>query len=400
VIRNRTLLAVSFAVAAAYTGIGMVGPVRVLYAQQQGASLEIIATMASAYLIANFAAQYPTGWLADRWERRRMMFVGLIAQALLSVAYIFVVDPLLFVALRFAEGLAAAAVLPAARALIADAVPDEQRGRAYGFFGACFNFGFLLGPAAGGLLAGISYASAFWGAALCRLVALAIVLLFVPGSPAPTATTQARTSVGVGRTLFSLPLVGAYILAFGDYLFLGFDQALLPLWLHDQLGASATIIGVLYVAWAIPSVVVTPFGGRIADRIRRSRLILIFGLAQVPLYVVYGMATSAWLVGAFFAVHGVLYAGIQPAVDAHVAVASPVEARARVQGTYAAIGLVGAFVGATALTPLYALDFRLPLFVLGAGYGVCVLAGGLLIRRAEGLGLVRGPAALVAAVDA
>src|SRR5579872_405362 len=97
-IRNRTLLAVSFAVAAAYTGIGMVGPVRVLYAQQQGASLEIIGAMASAYLIANFVAQYPTGWLADRWGRRRMMVLGLVAQAVLSVAYIFVVDPLLFVA--------------------------------------------------------------------------------------------------------------------------------------------------------------------------------------------------------------------------------------------------------------------------------------------------------------
>ena len=59
-LRNRTLLAVSLAVAAAYTGIGMVDPVRVLYARQQGASLQIIGAMAAAYLIANFAAQYPT----------------------------------------------------------------------------------------------------------------------------------------------------------------------------------------------------------------------------------------------------------------------------------------------------------------------------------------------------
>src|SRR5215472_10650947 len=183
-LRNRTLLAVSFTVAAAYTGIGMVGPVRVLYAQQQGASLEIIGAMASAYLIANFVAQYPTGWLADRWGRRRMMVFGLVAQALLSVAYIFITNPLLFVVLRAVEGLAAAPLLPSARALIADAVPDEQRGRAYGFFGACFNFGFLLGPAIGGLLATTGYTSAFWGAALCRVAALVIVLVFVPGMQA------------------------------------------------------------------------------------------------------------------------------------------------------------------------------------------------------------------------
>jgi MFS family permease len=401
-IRNRTLLAVSFAVAAAYTGIGMVGPVRVLYAQQQGASLEIIGAMASAFLIANFVAQYPTGWLADRWGRRRMMVGGLVAQALLAVAYIFVVDPLLFVVLRCAEGLAAASVLPSARALIADAVPDEQRGRAYGFFGACFNFGFLLGPAIGGLLASTNYASAFWGAALCRVAALVIVLLFVPGSQAHTylATARGRSGATPRGALFRLPLVGAYILAFGDYLYLGFDLALMPLWMHDHLGATVAVIGLAYVAWAIPSVVVAPFGGRIADRSRRSRLILIFGLAQVPIYVVYGLATTAWLVVGFFAVHGIVYACIQPAVDAHVAVASPVEARARVQGMYSTVGLVGAFAGANLLTPLYALDFRLPLFVLGAGYGLCILAGGLLIRRAERHGLVGGPTIMPAPAGA
>src|SRR5215469_13391655 len=270
-LRNRILFAVSFAVGAAYTGIGMVSPVRALYARQQGASLEIIGAMASAYLIANFAAQYPTGWLADRWGRRRMMAVGLVAQALLAVAYIVVADPLLFVALRCAEGLAAASVLPSARALIADAVPDEQRGRAYGFFGACFNFGFLFGPAVGGLLASTSYASAFWGAALCRLVALVIVLLYVPSSQVIAVASGARSNSTARPAIFRLPLVGAYILAFGDYLYLGFDLALMPLWLHDHLGASVAVIGLAYVAWAFPSVIVTPVGGRIADRSRRSR---------------------------------------------------------------------------------------------------------------------------------
>jgi MFS family permease len=394
-LRNRTLLAVSFTVAAAYTGIGMVGPVRVLYARQQGATLEIIGAMASAYLIANFVAQYPASWLADRWGRRRMMVLGLIAQALLSVAYIFVVDPLLFVVLRCVEGFAAAPVLPTARALIADAVPDEQRGRAYGFFGACFNFGFLAGPALGGLLASTGYASAFWGAALCRVAALVIVLLFVPAAPAHVyqATARGRGAVARWRALIGVPLVGAYILAFGDYLYLGFDLALMPLWMHDHLGATVAVIGLAYVAWAIPSVVLAPLGGRFADRTRRSRLILIFGLAQVPIYVVYGLATSAWLVVGFFAVHAMLYACVQPAVDAHVAAASPVDARARVQGVYATVGLVGAFVGANLLTPLYAVDFRLPLFALGAGYGLCVLAGGWLVRRAEFHGLVSGPVA-------
>src|SRR5579884_682117 len=148
-LRNRTLLAVSLAVFVAYTGIGMVGPVRVLYAQSQGASLAIIGAMASAYLVSNFLFQYPVGWLADRWGRKQVLVVGFLVQAMLALAYLFIVDPLQFVFLRLLEGVAAAGVLPAARALIVDEVPPEKRGEAYGIFGAAFNAGFLLGPGLG-----------------------------------------------------------------------------------------------------------------------------------------------------------------------------------------------------------------------------------------------------------
>src|SRR5215469_12452646 len=141
-LRNRTLLAVSLAVCASFAGIGMIVPVRVLYAQSRGASLAIIGAMASAYLISNFVFQYPSGWIADRWGRKQIMVISLIAQAILSLAYIFITDPILFVVLRFAEGMAAAATLPSARALIADSVPAESRGEAYGVFSAFFNTGF------------------------------------------------------------------------------------------------------------------------------------------------------------------------------------------------------------------------------------------------------------------
>jgi MFS family permease len=96
--------------------------------------------------------------------------------------------------------------------------------------------------------------------------------------------------------------------------------------------------------------------------------------------------TNAWLVVGLFAVHGVVYSFIQPAVDAHVATSSTRQNRARVQSMYAAIGMLGAFAGANALTKLYAIDYRLPLFTIGASYGICVLIGGLVIRRFEGRG--------------
>src|ERR1700730_3286403 len=202
-LRNRTLLAISLTVCAAYMGIGMVGPVRVLYAQSRGASLAMIGAMASAYLISNFVFQYPVGWLADRWGRKEVMIVGLTAQAGLSLIYLFITDPILFIILRFVEGIAAAAILPSARALIVDTIPAEKQGEAYGIFNAFFNAGFLLGPGIGGLLASTGYASAFIGAALCRVLAIAIVIITVhPARRSEITATKAEKAVSY-KALFT-----------------------------------------------------------------------------------------------------------------------------------------------------------------------------------------------------
>ena len=390
-LRNRTLLAVSLAVCAAYTGIGMVVPVRILYAESRGASLAIISAMASAYLISNFMFQYPSGWLADRWGRKPVMIGSLLFQAGLSLAYLFITDPILFVVLRFAEGIAGAAILPSARALIADSVPVEKRGEAYGIFSAFFNAGFLLGPAIGGLLATAGYASAFIGAVVFRLLAMVLVITMIRVEVKNSRIVQEQVKAVPPQKLFTLPLIAAYILAFGDYLYLGFDITLMPLWMHDHLGASVAMIGFYYVAWAIPSIITAPIGGRIADRRRRSMMILIFGLAQVPFYIVYGLANVAIIILGLFIIHSVIYSFIQPAVDAHLATSSPTDARARIQGMYTAAGLIGAFAAANGFSLLYTLNFRLPLFAIGASYGLCVLIGGILVRISESRGLVSGP---------
>lgn len=382
-LRNRSLLAISLVVAVTFVGIGMVVPVRVLYAQSRGASLAVIGAMASAFLLSNFLCQYPVGWLSDLWGRKRLMVCGLAVQAALGLVYLVVADPLLFVALRLVEGAAAATVLPAARALVADSVPPERRGEAYGIFGSFLNAGFLLGPALGGLLATTGYASGFIGSCAFRLVALAIVVALVRDDGRARPAERARARAVPRRALVTRPLLGAYILAVGDNLYFGFDLTLMPLWMRQHLGAPVAAIGLAYAVWALPNIVAAPLGGRLADRARRSGLILVFGLAQVPCYAAYGLLGEIAPVILVFGLHGAVYALMQPAVDATLASSSPPDARARAQGVYSAAGLASAFVAANALSLLYGLDYRLPLFAMAGGFAACVLVGGALIRRAE-----------------
>lgn len=381
-LRNRSLLAISLAIGTSFIGVGMVLPVRILYAQAHGASLAIIGAMASAFLLSSFLCQYPVGWLADILGRKRVMAAGMGAQAVISVLYLVFLDPVAFVVLRFLEGAVFAATTPAARALVADIVPDERRGEAYGIFGAFMNAGFLFGPALGGVFAATGYASAFIGSCVFRVLALMIVLTLVPeGHRHPEARARARAVPR--RALFTRPLLGTYVLVFGDNLFFGFELTLLPLWLRNHLGASVAIIGLSYAVWALPNMISAPVGGRLADRRRRSSLIIGLGLMQVAMYAIYG-SLSWWVpVVVVFGLHGMVYALMAPAVDATLATSSPADARARAQGVYNGIGMVGAFLAANTLNILYSVNFRLPLFALAAGFGLCVVSGGALIRVSE-----------------
>ncbi|HEU0004235.1 MAG TPA: MFS transporter, partial [Ktedonobacteraceae bacterium] len=385
-LRNRALLAVSFAVCATYTGIGMVAPVRVLYAEERGASLFVIGAMGSSYLISNFLFQYPCGWLADRWGRKPMMILSLALQAIISATYLLITDPFLFILVRFGEGAVAAAFLPSSRAIITDAIPPEKRGEAFGIYSAFFNAGFLLGPALGGIIASTGYASAFIGAVLFRLVAIVIVITMIR-VPAKSRESEQEKSAPVSlRELFAPVLVAAYIMEFVNYLFVGFDISLTPLWMHDHLNASVAMIGIAYMAWSITSIIAAPFGGRLADRRRRSTLILIFGLAQVPFYIYYGLASVAIIIVIVFALHGIAYSLMQPAIDAHLASASPPHARARAQGLYTAFGTFGGFVGASASSLLYSVNYRLPLLTIAGVFGIGILIGGTMIRHFEARG--------------
>jgi MFS family permease len=388
--RDKTLLAISIGVFAAYIGSSMVVPVRVLFVEQEGASLAVIGAMASAFLVSNFIFQYPMGWLADRWGRKRLMVAGLLWQAVVSLLYLVIADPLLFVLLRFVEGIASATMLPPARALIADRTAPEKRGEAYGLFNAFFNATWLLGPGIGSGLALLGYQYVFIGAFVARVLAVIVVMLLIneaPQSHSQTVETRRRVTA---RELLSLPLLGAYVLVFGDYLWLGFDQTLFPIWMHDNLGASVGLIGLTYIVWGLPTTLLSPVGGRIADRVRRSTTILIFGVAQIPIYLMYGLLSVAWPMLLLGFAHAGVYALMQPSVDSHVAASTVNEIRGRVQGVYSSIGLAGAFVGANGFSLLYEADFRLPLFVMGVTFGLCVLVGGLMVRRSEERGLVVG----------
>src|ERR1041384_6370774 len=123
----------------------------------------------------------------------------LFAIVLVALIGFGLVLPLLpFFAARPVQG-ACAGNIAAAQAYVADVTTPENRAKGMGLIGAAFGFGFIIGPALGGLLAGPDpeapplSAPAFLGAGLSALAFIGTVF-FLKESLPPSAQSAPRKS--------------------------------------------------------------------------------------------------------------------------------------------------------------------------------------------------------------
>src|ERR1700682_5143737 len=85
--------------------------------------------------------------------RKERRVVGLLVAAAASLMFLLPLSIEWLVAVRFIQGLGFAAAAPAEVAAVADVVPPEELGRAYGWVSAARYSGIIVGPAIGGVLA-------------------------------------------------------------------------------------------------------------------------------------------------------------------------------------------------------------------------------------------------------
>ena len=367
-----------------FTGLGVILPVRILYAQQVGLSMAEIGVMGSSFFISQLFFQVPIGILTDRIGRKWTLLVGLLIQGLSAWVYLLTDLSWVFILMRFVEGIGASSQQPAARAYIADVVPEHNRGRAYGLYRAAFQGGLLAGPAVGGLLAGFGgYEVAYYVNGISRLASFLLVLLFVqePRRAARVAAAARSGAAAAGRgarALFSRPLVACYVVGLGALANNGIDASLWSIYMVD-LGATLTLVGLSYTVRALAAVLMTPIGGSLADRHSRPMLVCVSGAIWAVTGFGLAVVRDPVVIIGITLVQGVALALMLPALDRYVADHSPSWGRARVQSIFQAIQ-AGAAGGVSLAAPvLYERGPTWPFLALAVLMLVTVVGGGLLM---------------------
>jgi EmrB/QacA subfamily drug resistance transporter len=207
--------------------------------QDFNVSVETLQWVVNAYNLS-FAVLLLTGAaLGDRFGRRRMFAAGIALFTLASVACALSGSAAWLIAARFAQGAAAALVMPLGMAILSAAFAREERARALGIFSGVTGFALIIGPAAGGLISeNLGWRWVFWINLPIGMIATAL------------AVARLRESFGVKAALDipGLVTIAGAALALVWALLRGNTLGWASLEVTSALGAGA-LLAALFVMW-------------------------------------------------------------------------------------------------------------------------------------------------------
>ena len=358
------------------TGIGSLLPILPLFLRERGASYSLVGVIVGAALAAQAIGQWPAGWLAERIGRKEMMVAGLLVAAAASLLFLLPLSIPWLIVVRFMQGLGFAAAAPAEVAAVADVVPSEELGRAYGWVSAARQSGIIVGPAIGGLLAVFGRWTVFavTGGALAGAALVAALTL-------PKSVRRPRSDVSIARVFVRSTRVGVALRAVvtmtvGLGLLIGIYDVVWSLYMR-QLGASDFVIGLSFTLFALPLVAATPFAGWGSDR--WDRRWLAFGSVAVGSLIafVYPFLSFVPIVMAVGVVEGALWAFTDPAMSSFLMEAVP-DRRGEAQGVVGTAMSGSMAIGSLLGGSLFALGLGVPFFVaggVGVGFALAALPG-------------------------
>ncbi|MER7845168.1 MFS transporter [Kitasatospora sp. NPDC096077] len=229
------------------------------------------------------------GVLADRHGARRVLATVYAGRGLCFLAFAFVTDLWQYLLVTLFSVAFDRAGPPVLQALVAAALPEQRdRSRLLGLVNVVRNIGLGLGAMAGGVTLTLDTVTAYRTTMVLITAAFlggAVLVLRVPAPARPAAAATAtatgeRSGEGTGRRRRALPdrhylaLTGLnFLLSFFDVLLL----VAMPVWVLEHTSAPAATVSVLYALNTVLVVVAQLPVSRLADEVRRSSRMLLWG---------------------------------------------------------------------------------------------------------------------------
>lgn len=314
------------------------------------------------------------GRLADRKGRKLMLLRAALGMALVIGAMGLVQNVYQLVGLRLLQGVFAG-FISNANALIATQVPREKSGWALGTLTTGNVTGTLLGPLAGGLIAGaFGYRVTFFITGILLLSVFFLTLFFVKEDFEPVSKKDELSTKDVFKQIkHPHIIIGMFITTMMVQVAANSISPILSLYVRQLSPHAQNIAFVSGVVASIPGIatlIAAPRFGLLGDKIGPQKILLTGLLGSIAVLIPMAFVTNAWQLGGLRFLLGISDAALLPAIQSILTKYSPHNIAGRVfsyNQSFQAMGnVMGPLIGSSVSAHFgYSAVFLVtPLFIL------------------------------------
>jgi MFS family permease len=325
------------------------------------------------------------GAFADKFGRKTMLIIGLVFSATITILMGLINEYELFYGLAFVTGLLSEFGGPAVQAMIADILPLEKRTDGFGILRVVINLSVTIGPAIGGVLAGINYLLLFITDSVISIITAFIVFFALSETKPVLKAGQVEETIvqsfsGYGRVLKDrVFLAFIFLSTFTAIVYMQMNSTL-SVFLRDVHHIPAQYFGYLL---SVNAAMVVLFQFFVTRRVKRFHPLLVMMVGNLFYAVGFGLFGFTAFYWQFILAMVILTIGEMinaPVMQTLVASIAPDHMR----GRYMAVFHTGWGIAA-AIGPLAAgviLDYYDPNWIWYAGGIICsVVALGYIVLK-------------------
>jgi len=258
-VKNKELGVLVFICIINSLGFGIIVPLLYDYGKKYGITEETLGWLTAAFSIAQFFATPVLGSMSDKFGRKPLLAISLLGTCISFLMFAWAQGAIMLFAARILDGLTGGNV-SVAQAMISDTSTSKNRAKKFGILSSAFGFGFVIGPAVGGLLSKFGpQVPFFFAGAIAFIAALCSMFLLketCPKRKPESAIAKKRFSFLSLVNTLKIPVIGTaifigFLLTMAQFtMIVGFQ-----IFSVDVLKLSKTNIGLLYTGFAVSGII-------------------------------------------------------------------------------------------------------------------------------------------------
>ncbi len=332
---------------------GIISPILSLFVRSQGLSLAQIGLLGTASMLGWFIWEPFMGVIADRWNKRWMLAGSLLLTTILYGIYPMAQGLGFFLVLEFLKTSIMSAYSIPIKALAAELLPSEDRGKAYGRYMTVIGLGGMISPLIGGYLSEVfGYALPFYVAAAVGLIGIYAVFSIQYEEP---ETTSTGNGFGDMRSVLTGPILRIFSVRGLFFFNVGFVHNFLPVFLNESAlySASESQIGAFFSIFSLAGAAGRSILGDLCDRLGNKKLIIASLLGWVASYGVLRYTGGIYLMYLVGVMQGLSWAAADTSMMLHLISVMNKDRSGLIMGLYSEAENIGGLISTPTVGYLY-----------------------------------------------